>query len=207
MLENVFPPPSKARREIEIKLRVSDRARLRHRLKDLGFVLQTPRHWEKNALFDFPDHRLGRTNKMLRLRIVRGEATLTWKERPREVAGHKSRDEIETRVAAASQLRSVLERLGMIAVAHYTKRRTEYSLANGTRRGRAGVLAFDETAAGNFIELEGSRSWIDRTAKRLGYSREDYITSSYLQLLSSVSKARPHSQAKGRTVAASRYIS
>lgn len=89
----------------------------------------------------------------------------------------------------------------MIAVAHYTKWRTEYSAAEGPRCGRASLLAFDETAAGNFIELEGPRRWIDRTAKQLGYSREDYITSSYLQLLSDLHSASPDSRAKRRTCA------
>lgn len=170
-------------------------------------MLRTPRHWERNALFDFPDHRLARANKMLRLRVACGESTLTWKERPRELAGHKSRDEIETRVEAASALRCVFEKLGMTAVAHYTKRRTEYSAAGGPRRGRSRVLAFDETSAGNFIELEGPRSWINRTAKQLGYSREDYITSSYLHLLSNVRRARLNSRLKRRADAPSRLIS
>lgn len=180
---------------------------MRRRLNELGFVVRTPRHWERNALFDFSDQRLARCNRMLRLRIARGEATLTWKERPSEVGGHKSRGEIETKVGGASELRSVLERLGMIAVAHYTKWRTEYSAADEPRRGRAGVLAFDETAAGNFIELEGPRRWIDRTARLLGYSREDYITSSYLQLLSDLHSAGPAPRVKRRTGARIRLIS
>lgn len=205
--ENVFPSPSKIRRETEIKLKVSDPARLRLRLRELGFVLRTPRHWERNALFDFPDRRLARLNKMLRLRIVPGEATLTWKERPREVGGHKSRDEIETGVGAAAQLRSVLERLGLIAVAHYRKHRTEYSAADSARRGRAPVLAFDETEAGAFVELEGPRRWIDSTAKQLGYSRKDYITLSYLQLLGGLPTPGSNSRAKRRRGARNRLIS
>lgn len=205
--ENVFPSPSKARRETEIKLRVSDPVQLRRRLNELGFVLRTPRHWERNALFDFPDRRLARLNKMLRLRIVPGEATLTWKERPREVGGHKSRDELETGVGAAAQLRSVLERLGLIAVAHYRKYRTEYSVANRARRGRAPVLAFDETAAGAFVELEGPQHWIDSMAKQLGYSRKDYITLGYLQLLGDLHRPESNLRAKRRRGARNRLIS
>jgi hypothetical protein len=32
---------------------------------------------------------------------------------------------------------------------------------------------------GDFLELEGSRAWIDRVARQLGYSRNDYTTASY----------------------------
>jgi adenylate cyclase class 2 len=37
----------------------------------------------------------------------------------------------------------------------------------------------DQTPIGDFLELEGSPAWIDRTACALGYSPDDYITASY----------------------------
>jgi hypothetical protein len=37
----------------------------------------------------------------------------------------------------------------------------------------------DETPIGNFLELEGSPRWIDRTARLLGFSSSDYINRSY----------------------------
>ena len=43
-------------------------------------------------------------------------------------------------------------------------------------------VAYDETPIGNYLELEGPEKWIDEVATRLGYSRQDYITSSYLAL-------------------------
>ena len=32
------------------------------------------------------------------------------------------------------------------------------------------------------MELEGAPAWIDRTARKLGFSEKDYITSSYGRL-------------------------
>ena len=37
----------------------------------------------------------------------------------------------------------------------------------------------DHTPIGHYLELEGSRRFIDRTAARLGFSATDYITKSY----------------------------
>ena len=39
------------------------------------------------------------------------------------------------------------------------------------------TICIDETAVGNFIELEGERHEIVRFAKALGYGRADFITS------------------------------
>ena len=37
----------------------------------------------------------------------------------------------------------------------------------------------DETPIGPFLELEGPARWIDRMAKRLGFTEKDYVTASY----------------------------
>ena len=43
----------------------------------------------------------------------------------------------------------------------------------------AGVATVDETPVGVYIELEGPPSWIDGTARRIGFRPSDYITASY----------------------------
>ncbi len=48
--------------------------------------------------------------------------------------------------------------------------------------GQEGIVTLDETPIGDFLELEGPESWIDRTALRLGFGPADYITSSYAAL-------------------------
>jgi adenylate cyclase class 2 len=40
-------------------------------------------------------------------------------------------------------------------------------------------LDLDETPAGVFLELEGSPSAIDRTAKALGYAPRDFVRTTY----------------------------
>jgi adenylate cyclase, class 2 len=49
-------------------------------------------------------------------------------------------------------------------------------------RNGAAVVTLDETPIGDFLELEGPGEWIDDTAKRLGFSRQDYVLDSYARL-------------------------
>ena len=44
------------------------------------------------------------------------------------------------------------------------------------------MATLDETPIGVFVELEGPPDWIDRTARRLGFSPADYIKASYARL-------------------------
>ncbi|MGH9397663.1 MAG: class IV adenylate cyclase [Terriglobia bacterium] len=172
----------KPRREIEIKLRVQNPRRLKRRLKELGFRRATPRLLERNSLFDFPDARLTRARHAVRLRASGGLNVLTFKGSPSLAGGYKSRVEIETAVGGAPELRRILERIGMREVLCYNKYRTTYAPPGESGRGKIPVLVYDETPVGDFVELEGPRAWIDRVANQLGYSRDVYITKSYVAL-------------------------
>lgn len=179
-------------REIEIKLRVRDRAELKRRLKELGFRRATPRLYEQNSLFDFADLSLLHHRQALRLRTTGGRHFITFKGTPSLEGGYKSRDEIETSLGSTKELRRILTGLGMTEVLRYNKFRTTYLPPGLRKRTRATdpFLVFDETSAGDFIELEGSRSWINRVAKQLGYGPESYITESYVTLLGAATGVR-----------------
>ena len=171
-----------SRREVEIKLKVSNPRALRRRLKQLGYQRLTPRLREQNSLFDFPDSRLGRDRCAVRLRLAGGTGLLTYKGPRVQSARYKVREEIETAVTDARRLRKILRRLGLREVLRYDKHRTTYAPPAASNSRRAGILTYDETPAGNYIELEGSPRWIDATAQALGYRHKDYITASYISL-------------------------
>ena len=91
---------------------------------------------------------------------------------------YKVREEREVRVADAALLARILEALGLRPSFRYEKYRSTYRLPS-----LAGVtLDLDETPIGDFLELEGSRAAIDRSAAILGYGPADYITKSYGRL-------------------------
>jgi adenylate cyclase class 2 len=162
--------------ETEIKLPLPSVEAGRRLLRDAGFSIARRRVFESNTLFDTPDGALRRGRKTLRLRTAGRRHTITFKNAPR-AGRYKSREEIESDVADAGAIGTILERIGYRPVFRYDKYRTEYA-----KDGQHGVVTLDETPVGAFLELEGSPRWIDRTARELGYSRADYITASYVQL-------------------------
>jgi adenylate cyclase class 2 len=162
--------------ETEIKLAVPDAAAARRLLRASGFRVVRRRAFESNAVFDTPERRFGRGGALLRVRESGRAAKLTYKGPPKP-SKHKSREEREVEAGDAPTLRLILERLGFVRVFRYEKYRAEYR-----REEIGGIVTLDETPIGVYLELEGTSGWIDRTARRLGFREEDYITASYGRL-------------------------
>jgi adenylate cyclase class 2 len=183
-----------SKREIEIKLRVTDLADILQRLHKLGAVSRGRVH-EQNTLFDTPDSGFRRSGRLLRLRQqtpvpgnkVRGgtaSAILTAKAPPlpgrQSVRATKKRlykevQENEQRVKNSRRLSQALRGLGFRPGFHYEKYRTSFHF-NSLH------IDLDETPVGTFLELEGTPSEINRTACALGFTPGDYIRSTYWTL-------------------------
>ena len=168
--------------ETEIKLKVLNPRAVQRRLADLGFVILKRRHFERNFLFDFPDSRLRKSSSVIRLRQEGRRSLLTFKGAPHRSLDYKIRPEIETEVADGGHMREILEALGLRETFCYEKFRTIHSPARRRGTPTVGLVMFDETPIGNFLELEGPRRWIDEVARQLGFSRADYISASYVSL-------------------------
>ncbi len=95
---------------------------------------------------------------------------------------HKVREEIEVEIADASELRHILQALGMRVWFRYEKYRTTFRLPGLARWAKDLLIELDETPIGAFVELEGPPESIGRAAELLGYHVKDYITQSYLAL-------------------------
>jgi len=162
--------------ETEVKIRISDIQSVQEKLRHLRFQIRAPRVFESNVLLDSADGRLRNKGELLRVRRAGDEGLLTFKG-PGKAGPHKSREEIETKVGDAGAMEQILLRLGFKPGFRYEKYRTEYS-----RPSEPGVVTFDETPIGNFIEIEGPTEWIDSTARELAYSPSEYITKSYAAL-------------------------
>jgi adenylate cyclase class 2 len=110
---------------------------------------------------------------LLRLREVGDKSVITWKG-PSIPGPHKNRPEIEMTLGSAETMARIFHQLGYEPAFRYEKFRTEF-----IRPGSPGVVTFDETPIGDFLELEGPAEWIDQTAEQLGFRRNEYILDSY----------------------------
>src|SRR5690349_20969930 len=68
--------------ETEIKFRVDDLAGFSPRLSAAGFHLETPRTFESNVLYDWPDRSMRARTEILRIRQYGDKWTLTHKRLP-----------------------------------------------------------------------------------------------------------------------------
>jgi adenylate cyclase, class 2 len=176
--------------EIEIKFRVANLRMLEGTLRDAGFHVVTKRTHEMNTLYDLPGGVLRERKELLRLREYGTRWTLTHKSK-KQTGRHSSREELETALADGRQMDAILLALGYAPSFRYEKFRAEWTDGKGD-------VVVDETPIGNFCEIEGSPRWIDATAKKLGVSESDYITTNYAGLFAEW-KARSKSPAEEMT--------
>jgi len=142
-------------------------------LRAAGFRVTKRRIFEANALFDTARGALRRTGRLLRIREAGRQGIMTYKG-PGTAGKYKDREELEIEVSDPHRLSEMLGRLDFTPAFRYEKYRTEYR-----RPGEAGSAMLDETPIGVYLELEGAPKWIDRSARRLGFTESDYSTASY----------------------------
>lgn len=161
--------------ETEVKVRLASPQEIRRRLESLGAVLVRERHLEDNALFDDASGSLRASGSVLRLRETPHGGYLTFKGPRETVGGIKTREERETAVAAAPEVRAILRHLGYHAVFRYQKYRESW-----VHRGQE--IEIDETPIGAFLEIEGDEGGIAAVAAELGFAPSDYLAESYVGL-------------------------
>lgn len=165
--------------ETEVKIRIADPIAAKQRLEASKFAVSIPRRFEANTLYDTADLKLKKAQMLLRLRQVGNDAIITWKG-PSVAGPHKIRPELETNVGSLETLDRILRAVGYDPVFRYEKYRTEYKQPPPSDS--EGGVTLDETPIGDFLELEGTSEWIDRTAASLGFDRGSYVLASYGRL-------------------------
>jgi adenylate cyclase class 2 len=162
--------------EVEIKFLVDDLNALTRKLRSAGFKLKTKRTHEMNTLYDTADFTLRNRGELLRIRKYGDEWKLTHKAKSgSETARHKKRVETETEIGDGKKLDAIVRALGFQPSFTYEKFRAEWTDGKGD-------VVVDETPIGNVAEIEGPARWIDRTARLLGISHEQYVTKNYATL-------------------------
>ena len=178
--------------ETEIKLRLlQGPERAKTLLERHGFQATGPRRLETDQTFDLPTAELRRSGRLLRLRSTGGRWIVTYKGPIAPADKHKSREEIEADVSDGVAFAEILAALGYQPSFAYEKFRTIFKADTFDAGGDNGIVTLDETPIGVFLELEGPGYWIDRTAQRLGFGPEDYVTLSYSALYEEHRKTHP----------------
>ena len=170
--------------EIEIKLRLATVASAKRLLFQQGFAVTTPRHLERNLLLDTAPATLRPTGVVLRVRQANGETIVAYKGKASADGRHKIREELVVGSTNLANTLAIFGRLGFTPTFRYEKYRTLFA-----RPRERGYAMLDETPIGPFLELEGPARWIDRTAKRLGFTEAEYVTDSYGTLWAAHQKA------------------
>jgi adenylate cyclase, class 2 len=173
--------------EIEVKLACDDLERLRNAGYELS--LDKPRHFEDNWLLDFEDESLFKQGAALRVRMVNGHGTVTFKGIVKETHASplKVREEIETNVTDPQKMIELLEHLGFRRFFRYQKYRTGYRV---NQDGSEFKVVLDETPMGKFIEIEGDEASVLKALKAAGFSAEQFIRQSYPELQEERCRAR-----------------
>jgi len=173
--------------EIEVKLACDDLDRLRKAGYELK--LDKPRHFEDNWLLDFEDQSIFKQGAALRVRMVDGSGTVTYKGIVKETPESplKVREEIETNVTDPQKMIELFERLGFRRSFRYQKYRTGYRV---TQDGAEFKVVLDETPMGRFIEIEGDEANVLKALEAAGFSTNEIIRQSYPELQEARCKAR-----------------
>lgn len=169
--------------EVEIKARAAN-SMMERRLAELGAVHRRD-ECHSDVYFNAPHRDFADTDEALRLRSVDGRTVLTYKG-SKLTADSKSRLEYSTDVDPA-EMSSILLALGFKEVAEVKKRRGVFELDDIT------LCVDDVDDVGEFIELERCVPGGDDVGEhlahlfallgKLGLSKEDTTTVSYLEML------------------------
>ena len=190
MIPAIYTYPMPAPKEVEIKFRLGNIPSITRKLRQAGFRLVTRRTHEQNTLYDLEGSPLRQRGEILRLRKYGSDWELTHKSKGK-VGKHKTRIENQTKVADGPQMEAIILALGYKPLFRYEKFRALWSDGKGD-------VVLDQTPIGNFGEIEGPPRWIDRTARLLQISPDDYITKSYGELFMDW-KQQHHSSAEHMT--------
>jgi adenylate cyclase class 2 len=162
--------------EIEVKFLISDLGELRDRLLKEGAILQIPRTYEHNILFDNAWQGLARQGKLLRVRQD-AVARVTFKGSSKHQINSevRVREEIEVGVDDFDRTVAILEHIGFEKKQRYEKYRETYSF-------RDIEIVLDEMPFGDFVELEGAEVGIRTAAAVLQLDWNKRIVDNYLAL-------------------------
>lgn len=158
-------------KEIEIKFKIGNPARIRKELKKAraNFIGKA---FERTIRFDTKDKTLEKEGKFLRVRTG-FKNVITFKRKiAKKSRGFKEREEIEFEISDPKEMENILGNLGFIRKLIMEKYREKWQWGSAE-------IVIDKLPFGNFIEIEGSKKSIQKTIKLLGLRLADGLTATY----------------------------
>jgi len=166
--------------EIEVKFYLTDINPLRERLLSLGANLKN-NSFEKNIRFENQKKSLYHEKSLLRLRHS-DKTTLTFKSEPpnppepaEQQNEFKILHELEVTVDDFATMQQILESMGFHPEQIYEKKRETYVL-------ELTEICLDTMPFANFIEIEGEKEEIRKTASLLKLNWKNRILGNYLEI-------------------------
>ena len=160
--------------EQEVKLEFESAEAARRSIESTGARLVVSRRLLTDTLYDTTDQRLRTEGRALRLRRD-GTSGLVTVKGPGQPGPVKTREERELTIGDVEEADALIRLLGYVPWFNSQKHREEYILDDAR-------IVVDETRIGVFIEIEGTPDTIERVARLLGRSPDDYILASYPHL-------------------------
>ncbi len=169
-------------KEIEAKFKVGNLSLIAEKLKGLNFKLA----WQgldENWYFDSVDGKLEARGQVLRLRRWdTHKATLTLKgNRTKRADNIKELDELEIGLDSLEKARQILLALGLVEVMSYNKQRQHW-------KNDWAVVELDTLNGQHYVEIEASQAKLDQLVQKLGFSLENAIKESYLDIIKASKK-------------------
>jgi len=159
-------------KEIEIKFKIDKPDLIREKLKEARAKF-IGKAFERTIKFDTKNDDLEKQEKFLRVRTG-FENVITFKKKINKVdKNFKEREEIEVEISDPEKMKKILENLGFTKKWVMEKYREKWIL------GDAEIVIDRLPKMGNFIEIEGSKKAIQKTAKILGLDLKNGITATY----------------------------
>lgn len=164
-------------KEIELKFRLAGGRpeRVRRRLQELGAAARPAVH-EADVYLDLSGGRLLAAGEVLRVRREEGGCRVTYKGPPVQGTIFSEREEVEAGVTDLDETLAVFGALGYRPVRRKEKVRESFTLGEVT-------VCLDRLPfLGDYLEIEGPRRAITRTAAQLGLDLAAGTNRPYLEL-------------------------
>jgi len=169
--------------EIEVKILEINKEELIQKLKSLGAQKIFDNEMEV-IMLDFPDERLWKAGKVIRLRKAGNETEFTLKDKHFKNQGVKSSEEHQLTLSDINTAQIILEGIGLQVYAQFKKHRTSYKLDNIEYE----IDEFEGIPP--LLEIQGtSKSEVEQALQKLGYKMTDTKPWSWKEVLDHYGKS------------------